>query len=83
MAGQHHKAYLQFYSTFFFFFFKKLFEEEFEIKEVKPIVLNELNVETTRYDFFSKKSTNYEKALEVVHLHDENFKINENPEDLI
>lgn len=59
------------------------FEEEFEIKEVNPIVLNGLNVETTQHDFFSKKSTNYEKALEVVHLHDEDFKINENPEDLI
>ena len=59
------------------------FEEKFEIKEVNPIVLNGLNVETTQHDFFSKKSTNYEKALEVVHLHDEDFKINENPEDLI
>ena len=59
------------------------FEEEFEIKEVNPIVLNGLNVETTQHDFFSKKSTNYEKALEMVHLHDEDFKINENPEDLI
>jgi ribonucleoside-diphosphate reductase len=59
------------------------FEEEFEIKEVNPIVLNGLNVETTQHDFFSKKSTNYEKALEVVHLHDEDFKINENPENLI
>ena len=59
------------------------FEEEFEIKEVNPIVLNGLNVETTQHDFFSKKSTNYEKALEVIHLHDEDFKINENSEDLI
>lgn len=59
------------------------FEEEFEIKEVNPIVLNGLNVETTQHDFFSKKSTNYEKALEVVHLHDEDFKIDEKPEDLI
>ena len=54
------------------------FEEEFEIKEVNPIVLNGLNVETTQHDFFSKKSTNYEKALEVVHLHDEDFKIEKN-----
>ena len=59
------------------------FEEEFEIKEVNPIVLNGLNVETTQHDFFSKKSTNYEKALEVVHLHDEDFKIDEKPENLI
>lgn len=59
------------------------FEEEFEIKEVNPIVLNGLNVETTQHDFFSKKSTNYEKALEVVHLHDEDFKIDENSDELI
>lgn len=49
------------------------FEEEFEIKEVNPIVLNGLNVETTSHDFFSKKSTNYEKALEIVHLDDEDW----------
>lgn len=30
------------------------FEEEFEIKEVNPIVLNGLNVETTSHDFFKK-----------------------------
>lgn len=59
------------------------FEEEFEIKEVNPIVLNGLNVETTQHDFFSKKSTNYEKALEVVHLHDEDFKIEKKLEELI
>ena len=59
------------------------FEEEFEIKEVNPIVLNGLNVETTQHDFFSKKSTNYEKALEVVHLHDEDFKIEKKTEELI
>ena len=59
------------------------FEEEFEIKEVNPIVLNGLNVETTQHDFFSKKSTNYEKALEIVHLHDDDFKIEKNPEELI
>ena len=49
------------------------FEEEFEVKDVNPIVLNGLNVETTQHDFFSKKSTNYEKALEVVHLNDADF----------
>ena len=53
------------------------FGEEFEIKEVNPIVLNGLNVETTQHDFFSKKSTNYEKALEVVHLHDDDFKLDD------
>lgn len=49
------------------------FEPRFEIGEVNPIVLNGLNVETTQHDFFSKKSTNYEKTLEVVHLHDDDF----------
>ena len=53
------------------------FEEEFEVKDVNPIVLNGLNVETTQHDFFSKKSTNYEKALEVVHLNDEDFEFKE------
>ncbi|WP_066899220.1 class 1b ribonucleoside-diphosphate reductase subunit beta [Streptobacillus notomytis] len=50
------------------------FKEEFEIKEVNAIVLNGLNVETTQHDFFSKKSTNYEKTLEVVHLNDDDWK---------
>ena len=54
------------------------FEEEFEVKDVNPIVLNGLNVETTQHDFFSKKSTNYEKALEVVHLHDNDFEFKDN-----
>ena len=58
------------------------FEEEFEVKNVNPIVLNGLNVETTQHDFFSKKSTNYEKALEVVHLHDDDFKFNNDELDL-
>ena len=48
-------------------------DEEFEVKEVNPIVLNCLNVETTQHDFFSKKSTNYEKTLEVVHLNDDDW----------
>ena len=49
------------------------FDPEFEIKEVNAIVMNGLNTETTQHDFFSKKSTNYEKALEVVYLQDEDF----------
>lgn len=49
------------------------FEPIFEVKEVNPIVLNGLNVETTQHDFFSKKSTNYEKAMSVEHLRDEDF----------
>ncbi|SFB89065.1 ribonucleoside-diphosphate reductase beta chain [Brevinema andersonii] len=49
------------------------FDPVFEIKEINPLVLNGLNVETTQHDFFSKKSTNYEKVLEVIHLTDEDF----------
>lgn len=49
------------------------FEAIFEVKNVNPIVLNGLNLETTQHDFFSKKSTNYEKATEIVHLRDEDF----------
>lgn len=49
------------------------FEPVFEVKNVNPIVLNGLNVETTQHDFFSKKSTNYEKATEIVHLRDDDF----------
>ena len=51
------------------------FDPVFEVKQVNPIVLNGLNTETTQHDFFSKKSTNYEKALEIVHLKDEDFKM--------
>src|SRR5690606_39192230 len=39
------------------------FDPIFEVKQVNPIVLNGLNTETTQHDFFSKKSTNYEKAM--------------------
>lgn len=49
------------------------FDPIFEVKGINPIVLNGLNVETTQHDFFSKKSTNYEKATEIVHLRDEDF----------
>lgn len=49
------------------------FEPIFEVKNVNPIVLNGLNVETTQHDFFSKKSTNYEKSTEIVHLRDDDF----------
>jgi ribonucleoside-diphosphate reductase beta chain len=49
------------------------FEPIFEVKQVNPIVLNGLNTETTQHDFFSKKSTNYEKATEIVHLKNEDF----------
>lgn len=51
------------------------FEELFEVKEINPIVLNGLNGDTTQHDFFSKKSTNYEKATEIVHLRDEDFQM--------
>jgi len=49
------------------------FDPIFEVKQVNPIVLNGLNTETTQHDFFSKKSTNYEKATEIVHLKDDDF----------
>lgn len=49
------------------------FKEEFVVKEVNPIVLNGLNVNTTQHDFFSKKSTNYEKSYEIEHLKDDDF----------
>lgn len=42
-------------------------------EEINPIVLNGLNSETTQHDFFSKKSTNYEVALNIKPLHDEDF----------
>ncbi|EDM36722.1 ribonucleotide-diphosphate [Pedobacter sp. BAL39] len=55
------------------------FEELFEVKPINAIVLNGLNVETTQHDFFSKKSTNYEKSMEVVYLHDEDFQMDADP----
>ncbi|MGL4388345.1 MAG: class 1b ribonucleoside-diphosphate reductase subunit beta [Brevinema sp.] len=51
------------------------FEEEFEIKEVNPIVLNGLDVSSTQHDFFSKKSTNYEKVIEIDYLDDHDFQL--------
>jgi ribonucleoside-diphosphate reductase beta chain len=51
------------------------FEPIFEVKQVNPIVLNGLNTETTQHDFFSKKSTNYEKSMEIVHLKHEDFEM--------
>lgn len=51
------------------------FDPIYEVKQVNPIVLNGLNTETTQHDFFSKKSTNYEKAMEIVHLKNEDFQM--------
>ena len=51
------------------------FEPIFEVKQVNPIVLNGLNTETTQHDFFSKKSTNYEKSMGIVHLRNEDFQL--------
>ncbi|MBP3942419.1 class 1b ribonucleoside-diphosphate reductase subunit beta [Sphingobacteriaceae bacterium WQ 2009] len=51
------------------------FDAIFEVKQVNPIVLNGLNTETTQHDFFSKKSTNYEKSTEIVHLKNEDFEM--------
>src|SRR5690606_36071121 len=51
------------------------FEPIFEVKQVNPIVLNGLSTETTQHDFFSKKSTNYEKATQIVHLMQDDFEM--------
>src|SRR5690606_25545568 len=51
------------------------FDPIYEVKSVNPIVLNGLNTETTQHDFFSKKSTNYEKSMEIVHLRDDDFQM--------
>ncbi len=50
-------------------------EPKYKIGEINQIVLNGLNVETTQHDFFSKKSTNYEKALKVEQLKDDDFAV--------
>jgi len=55
------------------------FEEIFEAKPVNSIVLNGLNGETTQHDFFSKKSTNYEKSMEMIYLRDEDFEMDAEP----
>lgn len=44
-----------------------------EEQDVDPIVLNGLNTETTQHDFFSKKSTNYEKAIDIEPVRTEDF----------
>ena len=54
------------------------FEPKFIGVEIDPIVLNGLNTQTTQHDFFSKKSTNYEKALEVIHVKDGDFQLDLN-----
>lgn len=51
------------------------FDPLYKVAEVNPIVLNGLNTETTQHDFFSKKSTNYEKTLKTVHLKDADFEL--------
>ena len=40
------------------------FAEYFDVNEINPIVMNGISLETTQHDFFSKKSTNYEKMVE-------------------
>jgi ribonucleoside-diphosphate reductase beta chain len=55
------------------------FEEIFEVKAINSIVLNGLNGETTQHDFFSKKSTNYEKSTEILYLRDEDFEMDTEP----
>lgn len=48
-------------------------EPIYEHADINQLVLNGLNTDTTQHDFFSKKSTNYEKATEIVHLKNEDF----------
>lgn len=45
--------------------------------DINPIVLNGLNTSTTQHDFFSMKSTNYEMAINVKQVRDEDFVFNE------
>lgn len=40
------------------------FQEYFDVKNINPIVMNGISLETTQHDFFSKKSTNYEKSMD-------------------
>ena len=40
------------------------FAEYFDVNEINPIVMNGISLETTQHDFFSKKSTNYEKSVD-------------------
>ncbi|AFF28252.1 gp254 [Sphingomonas phage PAU] len=51
------------------------FDPEFTHGEINPIVLNGLNTETTQHDFFSMKSTNYEMAINVKPVHNEDFEL--------
>lgn len=51
------------------------FEPIYQVADINPIVLNGLNTETTQHDFFSKKSTNYEKTLKTVYLKDDDFEL--------
>lgn len=46
------------------------FEEYFDVNEINPIVMNGISLETTQHDFFSKKSTNYEKIVDEEILDD-------------
>lgn len=41
--------------------------------DINPIVLNSLNLESTQHDFFSNKSTNYERSIESVSIRNEDF----------
>lgn len=40
------------------------FAEYFDVESINPIVMNGISLETTQHDFFSKKSTNYEKSVD-------------------
>lgn len=46
------------------------FPEYFNVEEINPIVMNGISLESTQHDFFSKKSTNYEKSVDKETLED-------------
>ncbi len=57
-------------------------DELYQVKDLNQIVLNGLNVETTQHDFFSKKSTNYEKAVKVEDLTNDDFELDDDDFDI-
>lgn len=59
------------------------YNAKFDDVNIDPLVLNGLNTETTQHDFFSKKSTNYEKPLATVHVKSEDFQFDGNELNLL
>lgn len=56
------------------------FDVKYEHDEINPIVMNGLSGQTTQHDFFSMKSTNYEVAVDIKPLTDDDFKLDLNCE---